>query len=99
MTTKFIGLEHIGNIIKEELLESFNVTSYRVCKDTGIPQMTLNNVLNGKRALSFEIALKLGKYFTVDPKYLLNIQTELEVRRKERELMKVLDNIQPLQMA
>ena len=60
--------------------------------------MTLNNVLHGKRALSSEMALKLGKYFSVDPKYLLNIQTELEVRKKEREMGKTLNNIQPLEM-
>ncbi len=97
MTNKLIELEHIGTIIQDELLDTYNVTAYRVCKDTGIPQMTLNNVLNGKRALSSEMALKLGKYFRVDPKYLLNIQTELEVREKERELGKTLNNIQPLE--
>ncbi len=98
MTNKLIELEHIGAIIQDELLDTYNVTAYRVCKDTGIPQMTLSNVLHGKRALSSEIALKLGKYFRIDPKYLLNIQTELEVREKEREIGKTLNNIQPLEM-
>ena len=99
MKQEWIELDHIGIIIKEELLEAYEVTTYQVCKDTGIPQVTLHNVLHGKWVLSSEIALKLGRYFGIDPKYLLNIQTELEVRRKERELIGVLDSIQPLEMA
>lgn len=98
MTNKLIDLEHIGTIIQDELLDTYNITAYRVCKDTGIPQMTLSNVLNGKRSLSSEIALKLGKYFRIDPKYLLNIQTELQVRKKEREIKGTLNSIQPLEM-
>ena len=96
MSSEWIELEHIGTIIQEELLEAYEVTAYRVCKEVGIPQMTLRNVLHGKRALSSEVALKLGKYFGMDPKYLLNIQTELEIRKKERELVGVLESIQPL---
>ncbi len=99
MNQEWIELDHIGTIIEEELLEAYEVTTSQVCKDTGIPQTTLQNVLQGKGALSSEIALKLGRYFRIDPKYLLNIQTELDVRRKERELTGVLDSIQPLEMA
>jgi len=99
MAHEGIELDHIGIIIKEELLEAYDVTAYRVCKDTDIPSMTLNHVLHGKRALSPEGALKLGKYFGVDPKYLLNIQTELAVRKKERALTSVLERIQPLEVA
>lgn len=99
MNKEGIELDHIGSIIMEELLEAYEVSAYRVCKDTGIPQMTLGNVLHGKRALSSEVALKLGKYFGIDPKYLLNIQTELEVRKKECELVGVLESIQPLEVA
>ncbi len=99
MNQEWIELDHIGIIIKEELLEAYEVTTDQVCKDTGISHKTLHNVLHGKWVLSSEIALKLGRYFGIDPKYLLNIQTELEVRRKERELIGVLDSIQPLEMA
>ena len=99
MNQEWIELDHIGTIIKEELLEAYEVTIHQVCKHTGIPRTTLNNVLDGKWVLSSEIALKLGRYFGIDPKYLLNIQTELEVRKTEQELMGVLDSIRPLQMA
>ena len=99
MTHKWIEPDHIGIIIKEELLEAYNVTAYRVCKDTGIPEMTLNHVLRRRRTLTLEGALKLCKYFGVDPKYLLNIQTEIEVRKKEHALRSVLERIQPLEIA
>ena len=96
MKKELIALEPIGIVIKEELFDPYQVTAYRVCKDIGIPAMTLNNILHGKRPLSSEVALKLGKYFKIDPKYLLNLQTELEVRQKERELHKELIAIHPL---
>lgn len=99
MTHKRIEPDHIGIIIKEELLEAYDVSAYRACKDTGFPEMTLNHVLHRKRTLSLEGALKLCKYFGVDPKYLLNIQTEIEVRKKEHALRSVLERIQPLKTA
>lgn len=98
MDQEWIELDHIGIIIQEELFEAYDVTIYQVCKNTGIPQITLNRVLDGKWVLSSEVALKLGRYFGVDPKYLLNIQTELDVRRTEQELIGILDSIRPLQM-
>ena len=97
MITKQIELSHIGIVVKEELIEAYNVTVNKVSDETGIPVQTLNKLIDGKLSLSSDIALKLGKYFNVDPKYLLNIQTEFEVRKKECELSDILCSIQPLE--
>ncbi len=99
MIDKQIEPGHIGIVIKEELIDAYEVTVFTISKETGIPVDALNNLLDGDLALSSDMALKLGKYFNIDPKYLLNVQTEFEVRKKERELSSVLCEIQPLEIA
>ncbi len=99
MIDKQIEPGHIGIVIKEELIDAYDVAVNKISKETGISVDALNNLLEGKLALSSGMALKLGRYFNVDPKYLLNIQTEFDVREKEHELSGVLCEIQPLEIA
>lgn len=93
---ELIEIPHIGMTIKDDILDPLGVSTYKVCQDTNIPYTTLNQVINGKRTLSEEIALKLEKYFGVPAKHLLATQTEFELRRKKREIEQELQAIQPL---
>jgi len=76
------------------------LTVYRVAKDTGIPQSTLQLTVTGKRPISAEIALRLGVYFGIDAQFWLNLQTEYELRlAKDSKLARIEKDVRPMPKA
>jgi addiction module HigA family antidote len=78
MAKKHIAPVHPGVYLKE-LLEELAVSQYRLAKDIGVPAMRINYVVNGKRPVNAELALRLGRYFGQNPRYWLNLQTRYDM--------------------
>jgi addiction module HigA family antidote len=86
MTTKHpIPLVHPGDIIREDFVKALNLSGYRVARDCQIPTAYLYELLKGKRPVSAQVALKLGRYFGVNPQWFLNMQAFHDLRLAERE--------------
>jgi addiction module HigA family antidote len=90
---KKIPTPTIGEILREEFLEPLSITAYRLAKDLNVSTSTILDILNDKRKLSIEMALKLSKYFGTSDKFWINIQSDIEVRNKKDELKKELQKI------
>lgn len=78
MTSKSISPVHPGVYLKE-LLEELSLSQYRLAKDIGVPAMRVNYVVNGKRPVTAEFALRLGRYFDQSPRYWLNLQSRYDM--------------------
>ena len=74
-----IPLEHPGILLKEEFIESLEITAYAVSKGTGIPQTALSEIIKGKRNISAINALKLSKFFGVSENFFMNIQAKYDL--------------------
>lgn len=59
MSRKRISPVHPGAYLKE-LLDELTLSQYRLAKDIGVPAMHINYVVNGKRPVTAELALRLG---------------------------------------
>lgn len=89
---------HPGEILLEEFLEPMAISQYRLAKDIGVPPRRINEIVQGKRAISVDTALRLSRYFGLSERFWLNLQTRYDVEvekdklngRLEREV-KVLD--------
>lgn len=68
MVKKHIPPVHPGAYLKE-LLDELALSQYRLAKDIGVPAMRINYVVNGKRPVTAELALRLGRYFGQNPRY------------------------------
>lgn len=90
--TKKIKAIHPGEILMEEFLNPFNITRYRVAKDIGVSPIRINEIVNGKRAISADTALRLGKYFKVSPQFWLNLQSHYDLSIEEDGLSDILKN-------
>ena len=64
---------HPGVYLKE-LLDDLSISQYRLAKDLGVPAMRINHVVNWRRPITAELALRLGRYFGQNPRYWLNLQ-------------------------
>ena len=54
--------------------------------DIDVASSRISEIVNGKRAISAETALRLGLYFKMEPRFWLNLQAEYDMRMAEREL-------------
>ena len=75
---------HPGEILKTEFMEPMNITAYRLAKDLNFPG--IYDVLRGKRSISADTALRLGKYFDLPAQFWMNLQTEHDLRMAAAEV-------------
>lgn len=73
---------HPGVYIRE-LLDELRISQYRFARDVGVSPMRVNLVVNGKRPVTAELALRLGRYFGQDPRYWLNLQSRYDLDSAE----------------
>ena len=83
MERKSMAPMHPGEILMFEFLAPMGITQYRLAKDIGVPARRVNEIVHGKRAITADTALRLGRYFGNSERFWTNLQTryDLEVRR------------------
>ena len=78
MTKHRIAPVHPGIYLKE-LLDELKISQYRLAQDLGVPAMRINHVVHGKRPVTAELALRLGRYFGQSPRYWMNLQSRYDM--------------------
>ena len=76
---------HPGRIIAQDFIDGSGVTPHAVAVACGIKPPIFYTFLSGKRPLSAQMALRLGRYFGVDPQWFVNMQAahDLDLARVE----------------
>lgn len=90
MTTKKIPAIHPGEILEAEFLAPFGLSQYRIAKDIAVPPRRINEIVQGKRAITADTALRLGKYFKTSPQFWTNLQSQYDLATTEDQLASVL---------
>lgn len=74
---------HPGEVLLKEFLEPLGLSQYRLAKDLSVPPRRINEIVQGKRAISADTALRLARYFRTTDRFWLNLQTrfDLEIER------------------
>jgi len=70
---------HPGEILLEEFLNPMGITQYRLAKDINVPPRRINEIIHGKRAITANTALRLGKYFNMSPQFWINLQSHYDL--------------------
>ena len=94
-----IPMTHPGTILREEYFAPLGITQLAAAKATGIPQSRLSEILAGRRAITADTAARLGRFFKVDPRNWLNLQSAYDLWLVERDQSRSLARIQPLASA
>jgi len=90
---------HPGEVLREEFLEPLGVTQHRLAVSIGVPPRRINEIVHGKRRISADTALRLGRFFGTTDRFWLNLQTRFDLEVEKDNLGSRLDEIQPLQSA
>ncbi len=87
---KKILASHPGEILKKEFLDPLQLTQYRIARDISVPPRRINEIVQGKRSITADTALRLGKYFSVSPQFWTNLQSLYDISIAEDRLVSVL---------
>ena len=77
-----------GEILREEFMRPLGITVTALARDIAVPANRISQIVNGKRALSADTALRLGKYFGMSAEIWLDLQSEYELRLARRTTWK-----------
>lgn len=75
---------HPGRFLKRELAAR-ELSANRLSLDLGVPSGRITDILNGRRAIAADTALRLGRYFGNSAQFWLDLQSQYEIAMVERE--------------
>ncbi len=77
---------HPGEILKEEFLDEMRITQYKLAKDINVPPRRINEIVHGKRSITADTALRLGRYFGISPQFWTNLQAHYNLEMETDKL-------------
>jgi len=69
-----------GDVLLEEFLRPMNITQNQLAKDINVPANRISQVIHGKREITSDTALRLGKYFGIEPEFWINLQVRFNMK-------------------
>jgi addiction module HigA family antidote len=77
-------IAHPGRLLKRELLAR-NLSANRIGLDIGVPSGRITDILNGRRAITADTAVRLGRYFGNSAQFWLDLQGQYDIGLVERQ--------------
>ena len=89
-----------GEILKEDFLKPLGLSINQLASLLDVPPNRISAILNGKRAITADTALRLERYFGVDAQTWLNLQSQYDLRLAQRQVGKRIQRaVKPRQAA
>jgi addiction module HigA family antidote len=73
-----------GRLLKRELAAR-KLSANRLALDLGVPSGRITDILNGRRSISADTAVRLGRYFGNAPRFWLDLQSQYDIALIEKE--------------
>src|SRR4051794_18446851 len=70
-----------GSVLRQEIEEGLGISQERLARALGVSRLTINEIVNEKRTVTAEMALKLAKALGTDPEFWLNLQQGVDLAR------------------
>ena len=91
MPARKLAPVHPGEVLLEEFLNPMNLSQNRLALAIGVPPRRINEIVLGKRGITADTALRLGRYFDMSPQFWMGIQMDYELDAAEDQLSDRLD--------
>lgn len=89
----------MGEILLEEFMEPLHLSAYRLAQDIRVPVSRIQDILHGRRKVTADTSVRLGKYFGVSMRYFLHLQDDIDIRQAQQALGAELEKIPTLEYA
>ncbi len=94
MTEDLIPNVTPGEILNEEFLKPLNISAYKLARETRLPITRITEILKGRRRITADTALRLGKFFGNSAQFWLGLQMEYDLRKEKASIEYVLEEIE-----
>lgn len=84
MATKLLEPIPPGEVLYEEFMKPLGVSINALAREISVPPNRVSDIVNGKRSITADTALRLGKYFGVSPEVWLGLQVDYDLRIARR---------------
>jgi addiction module HigA family antidote len=75
---------HPGEILREDLLKPLGISINRLGRDLRVPVTRISEIVNGRRGISADTALRLARYFGTTPELWMNLQAAYDLDSAQR---------------
>jgi addiction module HigA family antidote len=74
---------HPGVVLAKDFLEAMHISQYRLAKGIGVPPRRINEIVQGKRSITADTALRLGNFLGIEAQFWMNLQShhDLEIAK------------------
>jgi len=91
MAKKILDPIHPGEILMEEFLKPMGISQYRLAKDINVPARRINEIVQGKRSVTPDTALRLSRFFGLSERFWINLQARYDLEIEKDRLKNRLD--------
>jgi len=88
-----IPIEHPGIMLKEDFLDDNNIKPGSFARAIGVDRASVKKIIDGKRAITADMALRFGLFFNMSPGFWLNLQKDYELRIAKRDRLPELEKL------
>lgn len=90
---------HPGEMLREDFIPDYGLTVAQLAERLGVSRQSVNELLRERRAVSPEMALRLGRLFGNSPEFWLNAQRAVDLWTASRSAKEEVSRIKPLDAA
>ena len=83
---------HPGEVLLEEFLEPMGLSQNRIAQDIHVPPRRINEIVLGKRRVTADTALRLGKYFGTSPQFWMGLQSDYDLDVEKEHIGTEIEN-------
>jgi len=88
---------HPGEVLQEEFLKPMQLSQNKLALSIRVPAPRISEIVRGKRGISADTALRLGRFFNMSPQFWMNLQTQYDLAVTGDALREKIDQeVQPL---
>ena len=82
---------HPGEILRDEFLTPMSLSVCRLAQSLNVSRPRLNDIVRGRRPVTIDTALRLGRYFGTTPAFWINLQTRFDLDVAERTMRRKIE--------
>ena len=77
---------HPGEVLYEDFMKPLSLSQNRIGRELGVSPRRINEIIHGKRGVTADTALRLGRYFGTTPEYWMNLQVRYDLETAKDSL-------------
>ena len=90
---------HPGDVLREDFLKPLGMTPYRLAQGIGIAEFEVEEILDGRRSITANTALRIARFTRTSPEFWMNLQAHYDLEIERNKLAGDLISIRPYERA